>query len=354
MIDRLSFSLSGIMALAALAGCEGPCCDPPSAPVELVLREIVLAGEPLAGVVTDPSGNAWTSRFRGDGYKITPDGATELLDSPIRLGADRVDIDRDAVGDPIFSVWYRGVAIVHAAESPLAYTVFDGTTDCLPSARATVVRGEPDGSILVGIARSDGIARLFPDNPAGPCPRWTSQNTPMSLGPGIEDGDGWIGGISEELSGEHWVGVSDDALYRWRDGGTPNDPNDDEWTAFRNADHPELSTLRFPHIARGPDGSVWVATPDGLIVIRDETWTSAPELMSPNVSHVDFGPNGFAWVSTGSGISVLSTGTLQEMAQYSTFSGLPDASVTGVAFDPSGELAYVATASGLAIMERID
>ena len=176
----------------------------------------------------------------------------------------------------------------------------------------------------------------------------------MSLGPGIEDGDGWIGGISEELSGEHWVGVSDDALYRWRDGGTPNDPDDDEWTAFRPADRPELTTLRFPHIARGPDGGVWVATPDGLIVIRGDTWIRASELMSPNVSHVDFGPRGFAWVSTGSGISVLSTDTLREMAQYSTFSGLPSASVTGVAFAPSGEIAYVATASGLAIMDRID
>ncbi len=356
MIALLRTKSPPLAAAAAvlIAGCNDLCCAPEGDPAELALRQVVLSGRPLAGVVADPAGYAWTSQVIGPGYLVSPEGDTERLQAPIGLGSDRAALDLDAAGRPIYGVWYRGVAIADRADSTIDYTVYDGTGGCLPSNRVTAVRGNPDGSILVAVARSEGITRVDPAQGGAPCPRWTSENSAMALGPGVDDTDGWIAGISQARNGERWVAVNQDALYRWRDGGTPADPDDDQWTAYLPSDRPELTSTQFAHLTRGPLGGLWVATQDGLIVVRDGVWTRVTELISLSVQHVDFGPEGFAWVSTGDGISVLSVETLRERAQYGLFSGLPDRSVTAIAFDPTGTYAYVATGEGMAIMDRVD
>ncbi len=344
------------LGLLGTAGCKSSSAPPPpAAPAQFLYRATALAGRNLDGVVSDPAGNAFVSEHRGQGYRVTPDATEERLDAPIRLGSDRAQLDTDTAGHPLFASWFKGVARLDDLESLAAWSVFTGAEGCLPSTFVTTVRGDdPGGGLLVGLAHADGLLRIPPSFPQDPCIHWTESNSTMSLGSGAFETDGWIGGISEALAGVRWVGVREDGLHRWDDGGTPADPADDEWTAFLPGDNPALTSTTFQHLTRDADGAVWVATNDGLIVIRDGLFTRAPTLASPNVNHVTFGPLGFAWVATGAGVSVLARDTLREMARYDLSAGLPAAATTAVAFDPDGNWAYIATSAGLAILDRVE
>lgn len=325
----------------------------PLAPVELEFRELVLSGLRLTDVVSDEQGRAYTADIRGQAYRVNADGTTEDMRGPIRLTSDRLMIDLDHRGHPIFGAWVKGVSILDDLEGLESWTVFDAVGDCLTSNFVTAVEGNPDGTILVGLANADGLVLVDPEAPEGPCARWDDSNSSMSLGTGANPVDGWIGGISQAREGVRWVGVREDGLHRWDDGGTASDPADDDWTAYRPGSTPALTSAGFNHIVRDPEGAVWVSTDDGLIIIRDGSWERAPDLQSPNVEHVDFGPHGFAWVSTGGGISVLDKASLEEVRRYGPGSGLPDAAVTAVAFDPAAGWAFVATEAGMAIFDSL-
>jgi hypothetical protein len=339
----------------------GPGCDdgsspqPPAGPAQFLFRTTALATRNLAALVTDPEGNAFTAEFRGDGYRVTADGVHERLRTSIRLGSDRVEMDSDNDGHPLFASWFRGIARLDDLVTLSDWSVFTATEGCLPSNFVTTVRGDDaSGALLVGLAHADGMLRIPAAYPEEPCVRWTESNSTMTLGSGAFEGDGWIGGISQSRDGVRWVGVREDGLHRWDDNGTPADPSDDLWTAFRPAAVPQLTSTIFHHLNRDADGAVWVATNDGLIIIRDGLFVRAPTLASPNVNHITFGPNGHAWVATGAGVSVLARDTLQEMARYDISTGLPSSTAAAVAFAPSGDWAYIATAAGLAILDRVD
>src|SRR5262249_7925565 len=91
-------------------------------------------------------------------------------------------------------------------------------------------------------------------------------------------------------------------------------------------------------IAEGLDGTMWVATPDGLSAYSRGTWrtyTTRDGLPSNDVNSVFVEPRGIVWAGTTDGLAFVQNGRLRACR------GIPvtlRGSVLGLAMDRSGSL----------------
>lgn len=353
---RVSHRWISLIVVPALLAVQAGCGPEPSRPAIFRLSSLALEGVVLRTVVVDAQGMAWANEHQtATMYRGAEISGFASVSGPIALSGWHMSVTRDLRGHPVFGAYGRGIASPGQLDPLDQWVSWSAEGDCLPDKFVSMVAVDPDGWIMAGMARAAGLVRLNPAQPeSAECTRWTTANSPVNLGSGENERDGWIGGITPSVHGERWVGVRDDALWRWRDGGTPDVPEDDQWTPFRPGDEPGLPSLEFNHLTRDARGRIWIATAGGLALADGSSIHRVDEVAHPNVEFVALGPNGYLWVCTSDGISVISPESLREVDRLNGANGLPGDRVYGIAFSDDGAWAYVATDSGLALLQRLD
>src|SRR5690606_38227361 len=108
------------------------------------------------------------------------------------------------------------------------------------------------------------------------------------------------------------------------------------FSAF-NTDH-GLSNNYIRSVELAPDGSLWVGTREGIVVIENDAIKPPPvyELSLPSVSDILFTEDGIAVISTfGNGVILVENKTIK---LFTSASGLPSDHVRTAVELPSGEL----------------
>ncbi|HXI13678.1 MAG TPA: two-component regulator propeller domain-containing protein [Thermoanaerobaculia bacterium] len=157
---------------------------------------------------------------------------------------------------------------------------------------------------------------------------------------------GWPGSaaksISEDAAGNLWIGMGTDSpsegkgLIRFREG---------RWQRLTSRDG--LASGQIYATASAGDGSLWIATRNGLDVMRDGTirnYSVSDGLPDPIVRAVWIARDGAVWAGTPRGLARLVDG---KFTTFTTRDGLPDDDIRSIYEDRSGAL-WIGTLRGLA------
>lgn len=180
---------------------------------------------------------------------------------------------------------------------------------------------------------------------------------------GLPSGEGTV--VTADSSGLIWFGTKELGFVLLDVGGTPFDKSDDRIVTFSTASHKKLTSDNISDIAVDREGTVWVATNDGVNAIRGtysraegkftvESWDryGREEGLGSAIVHVivvDAADN--KWFGTEGGLSRLSVldGSITTYTRAN--SGLVDDGVQSLAFNArTGEL-WIGTTRGLSKLE---
>jgi len=234
----------------------------------------------------------------------------------------------------------------------------------LPGANGGPLAADPDGSLWVG--SSTGIAHLKD----GRSQHWYGHDVPtrwtLDLTP---DGKGgvWTLMSHEGDLNSRDVWHFDGHKWQWWEVG-PGPRKDPTSIALDGKGRPYIVLLGKVLRLRGkqwsrvnlkagrakavtvegaPDGTVWVGTTEGVIVLRDgkpeRTIGKAEGLPVRGVTKIAFAPNGDVWLSHGTALSRLRG---SQWRYYSPQTWFPGAHLSGLAFAPDGTV-WLAASGGV-------
>jgi ligand-binding sensor domain-containing protein/signal transduction histidine kinase len=246
----------------------------------------------------------------------------------------------------------------------------------LPGSRIESVYADREGDLWVGTNR--GLARIVPGGAAAPA---TVERMPAS-DPLASNA---VVSLLEDREGDLWAGTEAAGLHILRDArflmlGTSDGLNSDAATAIVEDTHAGLPVfwigtrdaglnrvVALPDgtrtvtalttangllsnvilsLASGPDGGLWVGTPDGLNHIANgsvASYTSADGLPDDFIRSVLAAPDGSVWIGTRRGLTNLEHG---HFLNYTVRDGLGSDLVGALALSPEGSL-WIATLGGL-------
>jgi ligand-binding sensor domain-containing protein len=322
------------------------------------------------GLAFDRSGNLWVGSARGVSRLATDGTWRQYLGFP----NDGRAMAADAAGNAWFSR-SMGVTVLQPGAETFTFTTENGLHS--PFIKALAV----DGADNRWFASYDGISRLGPDGRTWSY--YVDQNAYASLN--IEDiavdttGRPWIGTLGHvqwlgadgrwqslptavqlgsnqvtdivlDAAGRPWVAVT---ASGFSPGGVSTQGDDGMWTFYDPvaAAHPgEAVTCNWCGVyglARGPDGSLWVATTTGAVRRRpDGTWTHYTResgLATNEVRAVEVDRAGGVWFANteergerGAGVSHLTPDGQWE--HYGAASGLASDYIHIIAASPTGDV----------------
>jgi len=247
----------------------------------------------------DAQGNVWVSMSTGL-FRATDTGMEAVPNTNARFIASDFD----------GSLWLgtNGEGLVRLKNrSARTLTKADG----LPSNVTMAVLRASDGGLWVG-TNCGGISLLV-----GGRFRTFSERDGLS--------NSCVWSLAEDRGKDLWVGTYGGGAYRFHDG---------HFTQFAKSQGLPSNTVRA--IASGGDGSVWLATPAGLVRIRNgqvRTYTAADGLTANAMTNVYEDRKGVIWAATHKGVSYL------DGDRFVTLSTIPQVQgYTIVGEDSAGEV----------------
>jgi len=162
------------------------------------------------------------------------------------------------------------------------------------------------------------------------------------------------GGLKWLTSPTNGFGVLDD-------GGTPFDGSDDQALFIETLDDSRLSSDRVSELEIGADGTIWVATDNGLNRIQGtynraansldvDSWSvlvEADGLPSRQINDLEGDSCGNMWVATDEGLTRISSGGNVALPFTKRNSGLINNRVNSLLFDEDNQEMWIATFDGL-------
>jgi ligand-binding sensor domain-containing protein len=143
--------------------------------------------------------------------------------------------------------------------------------------------------------------------------------------------------VSQDLEGSIWFGSSEGVVTRY-DGVT--------WTTYHLP-----SNFAIVHaVLEQRNGSLWVATSDGLYRLEGASFASPAEIFPGQWTCLAEDRDGLLWAGTVDGVARYDGATVR---WYGTFSGLPSHQILDLAVGPDGSL-LTATTGGLARFNGVD
>lgn len=173
-----------------------------------------------------------------------------------------------------------------------------------------------------------------------------------------------------DRNGTKWVGINQVGLVAFSDGGTIDDPNDDQWKTLSAAEgYGNLPSLFVKALAEDVDGEIWIGTDFGMAVLYNtsnvfdggygeydasqilinDNGTTEIVLGESDITSITIDGGNRKWIATStSGVFCLSPDGTEEVYRYNTNnSPLISNNVIDVRSDLLSGETYFATESGL-------
>lgn len=173
-----------------------------------------------------------------------------------------------------------------------------------------------------------------------------------------------------DRDGVKWVGINQVGLVAFSDGGTIDDPNDDQWRTLSAAEgYGNLPSLFVKALAQDVDGEIWIGTDFGMVVLYNtsnvfdggygeydaseilinDNGTTETVLGESDITSITVDGGNRKWIATStSGVFCLSPDGTEEVYRYNTSnSPLISDNVLDVRSDLLSGETYFATESGL-------
>ena len=164
--------------------------------------------------------------------------------------------------------------------------------------------------------------------------------------------------------GLKWVGTALDGFFLFDDGGTPFETGDEIGLAFDTATYPRLTSDSIIDIHVDHSGRVWIATNNGLNVVRGEysrtdadfvveSWkvyntdNGLPATATTSLAEDDWGR---IWVGTEGGLARIDTEGQVEFA-LDTSDGLVNNRVNSLYFDRENDALWIGTLGGISRLQ---
>jgi len=173
-----------------------------------------------------------------------------------------------------------------------------------------------------------------------------------------------------DRDGVKWVGINQVGLVAFSDGGTIDDPNDDQWRTLSAAEgYGNLPSLFVKALAQDVDGEIWIGTDFGMVVLYNtsnvfdggygeydasqilinDNGTTETVLGESDITSITVDGGNRKWIATStSGVFCLSPDGTEEVYRYNTSnSPLISNNVLDVRSDLLSGETFFATESGL-------
>ena len=165
--------------------------------------------------------------------------------------------------------------------------------------------------------------------------------------------------IEFAAQGHKWLASRTDGLVILDDGDTPFIGGDDRFVVINQSVEPRLSSNRAFDVAEEEDGTLWVATDNGLNSIRSRydrdsggldvddwrVYSTLDGLASDEINTLEI-ENDHVWVGTNRGLSLIEDGEVV-LTLTAANSGLISNTVTGLYFDAESNDLWIGTLEGL-------